>query len=326
MHWLSRLNAAPFVGDGAEVYHWNYAAHLDDNAPHRHTFFEVCLVGAHGHGLFLVEAEEMAIGSGDLFIARPGVVHRIRNRGAQGMELFWVSFSWSDNASATFKAASESDNENAPLHLLRALAQSNVVIARDDGLLAELWHALRAVASGPQHAGKNTQLVALQRAVLMQIAALGAGTIAPDAPLPAPAPHRLARLGARYMHDNLARKLSIAEIAAHLHLSPRHFGRLFAEFAAVSPATYIETARLDRARHLLRHSDQPIKAIAASVGLPDVHHFTRVFSKRCGISPAAYRAGSKRAGSEGASSEGASSEGASSESDVRIIHKEGALV
>ena len=302
MDWLTRLNAvlaAP--ADGVEVYNWNYAAHLGDNIAHRHTFFEICLVGAWGRGLFTVAGEAISIGPGDLFIARPGVVHRIQNQASPEMELFWVAFDW--------RAPSESAkarNSNSPTDLYRALADSPVTIARDDGLILGLWQNLRLLAEGPEHAGKDAQLASLERALLLQIAARGAGGAAPSAPMPAPTPHRLARLGARYIHDNLARRLTVAEVAAHLHLSPRHFGRLFAEFAGVAPATYIETARMDRARHLLRVSDAPIKAVAIAVGYPDVHHFTRAFSRNCGIAPAAFR------GSE--------------MPDGRIIQKEGALV
>ena len=304
MDWISRVNAAPPLhSDGAEVYHWAYEEHLADNIAHRHTFFEICLVGAHGNGIFAVEGAEFPIQSGDLFIARPGVVHRIQNRSEPGMELFWVAFDWSESR---INAASESDKASPTRGLLRALAHSPIVVARDDGLITALWRALRAVAGGAQHAGKDAQLSALQRALLLQIAATGAGQGAPDSPLPVPAPHHLARLGARYIQDNLARKLSVTEIAAHLHLSPRHFQRVFAEFTGVSPSVYLETARIDRARHLMHSTSEPIKSIAVAVGLPDVHHFTRVFSKNCGVSPAVYRRSKK--------------------DDVRILHKEGALV
>ena len=281
MDWLTRLNAAPRApGEGIEIYGWNYAAHLADNVAHRHTYFEVCLVGAWGAGVFTVEGEPLALAPGDLFIARPGVVHRIQNRGAPAMELFWVTFGWQE-------ASESAKTEQTDLY--RAFARASVLVARDDGLILGLWQTLRVVAEGAEHAGKNAQLSSLTRALLLQIAARGAGDAAPATEMPAPTPHRLARLGARYIHDNLARKLEVAEVAAHLHLSPRQFQRLFARFAGVAPSTYIETARLDRARHLLRASDQPIKAIALEVGYPNVHHFTRVFSKNCGTSPAAFR-------------------------------------
>ena len=297
MDWLLRLNAASHQpSEGVEIYRWSYAAHLPDNVAHRHTFFEVCLVGGWGGGIFTVEDEPLPIAPGDLFIARPGVVHRIQNHAAPEMELFWVSFNWSET--------SEFANTSATA-LFRALANSPVLVARDDGLILALWQGLRAVAGSAEHAGKNAQLGHLQNALLLQIAAGGAGEDAPAPIVPALSPHRLARLGARYIHDNLARSLSVAEVAAHLHLSPRQFQRVFAEFAGTSPSAYIETARLDRARHLLLTTAQPIKAIALKVGYPDVHHFTRVFSKGCGIAPAAFR---------------------KSAPDVRIIQTKGALV
>ena len=287
MNWISRLNAAPRLEcDGARIYNWSYEAHLLDNALHRHAHFEICLVGAYGRGVFAIEGQELPIESGDLFIARPGVVHQIRNSGDALMELFWVSFDWS----AVLEPPASSSIERSPAYeLLRALANSPVTVARDDGLIFNLWKALRDVAAGEQHAGKDAQLAALQWALLLQIAAVGAGNRAPAAPIPKSDAHHLARLAARYIHDNLARKLSVAEIAAHLHLSPRHFGRLFAQFAGVSPSVYLQTARMERARHLLRATSEPIKSIAGAVGLPDVHHFTRVFGKCCGVSPAAYR-------------------------------------
>ena len=309
MDWLSRLNAVPGApGDGVEFYSWNYAAHLSDNLAHRHTFFEICLVGAWGSGIFTVENRDYELAPGDLFIARPGVVHQIRNRQKPLMELFWVSLNWR-GASEFAKTAGEAARDEiaqAEAAMLGALADSPVLVARDDGLIGQLWQILRAVAEGAEHAGKDAQLAGLQRALILQIAALGAGGSAPLPSPRVPEPHRLARLGARYIHDNLARKLSVAEVAAHLHLSPRQFQRLFLEFAGTSPAAYIEAARMDRARHLLRASDAPIKAVAQTVGYPDVHHFTRAFGRTCGVSPAAYR--NHRA------------------PDVAIVHKDGALV
>ena len=60
MDWIERLNRAParlplalgMERAAAEVLHWAYQPHLNDNQPHRHTYFEVCLVGAYGAGRF----------------------------------------------------------------------------------------------------------------------------------------------------------------------------------------------------------------------------------------------------------------------------------
>ncbi len=309
MDWLERLNQEPgrvALGAGrAELLQWAYEAYLPDNVPHRHTFFEVCQVGAWGTGLFIAHGREHALRPGDIFIARPGVEHQICNTGPENMELFWVSFQW--------VGAGEGERETARGEtdaLLRRFAEGDTLVAPDaDSRLALLWQTLRAIAGGPRLPGHDAQLHALITALLLAIAQ--AGTDAPGSPLPDLAPGdasaMIARVAVRYVHDNLYRPLSVSEVAAHCHVSPRHLGRLFAQFAGTSPADYIARARLDRACGLLLHSETAIKEIARLVGFGDVHYFTRQFTRYTGSPPGLYRR------EQGAS-------------HVRIIQKPGALV
>ena len=102
MDWTERLNRGPGLiplGQGmVELLHWAHQEHLPDNKPHRHTFFEVCQVGAHGAGLFLVAGREHRLTPGMVFIARPGIVHQIVNTETPNMELSWVCFQWTPGA------------------------------------------------------------------------------------------------------------------------------------------------------------------------------------------------------------------------------------
>ena len=93
----------------------------------------------------------------------------------------------------------------------------------------------------------------------------------------------------RFIHDNLGHPLPLGEIAAQVHLSPRHLSRLLTRYTGQPPARYITRARLDRARGLLLRSALPIKEVAAAVGYPDVHHFTRAFAAYFGCPPGALR-------------------------------------
>lgn len=288
MDWIQRLNRGPgriaLGGTIAEVLRWAYSPHLADNVPHRHTFFEICQVGAYGRGHFLVEQRPFEVKPGDVFIARPGVVHQIVNRERPQMELFWVSFTWTPGTDE------ERGEEDA---LLRAFAQGSVLVAGDDHAhVRALWNALRAIAQTSPSPGYAAQIAGLTAALLLAIAQTGAGPHKGEGVEPA-GPETgasLARLAVRYVQDNLHRPLGVAEVAAHLHLSPRHLSRLFVRFTGTSPAAYVEHARMDRACALLRHGDTPIKEIAANVGYNTVHHFTRVFSRRFGCPPGAFRA------------------------------------
>ncbi|PQV65291.1 AraC family transcriptional regulator, L-rhamnose operon transcriptional activator RhaR [Abditibacterium utsteinense] len=300
MNWLERLNAqTDALLANAHVLHWAYAAHLEDNVPHRHTYFEVCLVGRNGAGIWTVEDQKTPLAPGALFIARPGVLHRIQNSAQPNMELFWLAFD------VSFDEPKSTKNQEI-CALWRAFTLSNCTLSRDDGSLVTLWLALQKMAEGEEIAGKSAQIAALGSAILLLIAQHGAGNLLPLSTAPQSDAHATARLAARYLQDNLGRKIRLEEVAAHVHLSPRHLHRLFAEFAGVSPAIYLETARLDRARHFLRASDKPIKEIATLVGFDDVHYFTRLFSKRIGAAPAQFRHSTKN--------------------DVSIIQKSGALV
>jgi AraC-like DNA-binding protein/quercetin dioxygenase-like cupin family protein len=290
MDWIKRLNQGPrlvALGEAmAEVLHWSYAPHLPDNVPHRHTYFEICQVGTYGSGHFIVENRPYNIWPGDLFIARPGVVHQIVNTAQPNMELFWVSFTWTPKADVP---KGEVDT------LLHMFAKSPVLVVPDERVAA-LWQALRTIARESLRPGSETQITALVGLLLLTIAQAGAGPAVPLVAKPAKfeAGAAKAQLAMRYVHDNLDRHLPIPEVAAQVHLSRRHLSRLFTQFVGTSPAAYIERVRLERACTLLRQTNIPIKGIAAAVGYENVHHFTRAFSRRFGCPPGAFRQANTR--------------------------------
>ena len=73
-------------------------------------------------------------------------------------------------------------------------------------------------------------------------------------------------------------------------MSPRHFAREFASECGITPARYVETVRLERARQLLESTDASIDAVARRVGLSGDAVLHRLFRRRLGTTPAAYRA------------------------------------
>ena len=58
----------------------------------------------------------------------------------------------------------------------------------------------------------------------------------------------------RYLDARHRSQPSLAEVAAHVHLSPSHFDRLFARWAGVSPKKYLQHLTREHARALLRNS------------------------------------------------------------------------
>ena len=65
----------------------------------------------------------------------------------------------------------------------------------------------------------------------------------------------------QYVLANLTCDLGVQALAQIANMSPRNFSRVFSREAKVSPAEFVELARLDAARRLLEHDRNPLKTI-----------------------------------------------------------------
>jgi AraC-like DNA-binding protein len=83
--------------------------------------------------------------------------------------------------------------------------------------------------------------------------------------------------------------LTIEELAKLCNLSLSSFKREFKKVFDDSPANYILSAKIKKAKELLAISDLPINEIAYETGFNDPLYFTRQFKKKVGNSPSVYR-------------------------------------
>ncbi len=104
---------------------------------------------------------------------------------------------------------------------------------------------------------------------------------------------RRLRRAIEFMHDNCARELSLAEIAAAAYLSEFHFARLFKKITGAPPHAYLAALRIERARKLLAETDLAITEVGARVGYNSQSHFTKIFREATGFTPHAFRAATK---------------------------------
>ena len=92
----------------------------------------------------------------------------------------------------------------------------------------------------------------------------------------------------RWALANLAADLDTQVLAERAGLSARHFVRLFQAEIGLTPATWVEMARVETARQLLESGDPPKKA-AGDAGFRDIDTFRRAFVRQLGVTPAEYR-------------------------------------
>jgi AraC-like DNA-binding protein/DNA-binding response OmpR family regulator len=92
-----------------------------------------------------------------------------------------------------------------------------------------------------------------------------------------------------YLHQNYARPLARWEIAEAVGVSEDYLSRVFNRELGLSPWDYLNRYRIQRAKDLLRRTNDSIRSIAQQVGFKDQAYFSRVFRKQTGTSPNEFR-------------------------------------
>ncbi len=108
-----------------------------------------------------------------------------------------------------------------------------------------------------------------------------------------PADERIANV-VEHMKQYLAEEMTIESLSHIAALSPSRFAHLFRERMGVTPMNFLESRRMEQARHLLLTTDSPIQQIGFDIGFPNQQHFSTRFRKLTGQSPSAFRRAPRR--------------------------------
>lgn len=92
-----------------------------------------------------------------------------------------------------------------------------------------------------------------------------------------------------FIIENPREALTVPQLAQVAHMSERTFARRFTQKAAMTPALFVERARLDEARRRLNESDLPLEKIAHEAGFGVSERMRRAFIRHLGVTPHRYR-------------------------------------
>ncbi len=112
--------------------------------------------------------------------------------------------------------------------------------------------------------------------------------IAVEAQQHALAPWQVKRLTS-FVTINVASAIRNADLAAAVGLSQSHLLKAFKQSFGVTPQAYVAQRRVEHAKHLMVSTEQPLAQIALACGLADQAHFSTLFRRVTGVTPARWR-------------------------------------
>jgi AraC family transcriptional regulator len=89
--------------------------------------------------------------------------------------------------------------------------------------------------------------------------------------------------------QHFAKRLPLATVAALVGVHPVHLARSFRRFHHTTFMSHVRHVRVEFARRQLASTATPLSEIAAAAGFCDQSHFSRLFKRHTGLTPAEYR-------------------------------------
>lgn len=96
----------------------------------------------------------------------------------------------------------------------------------------------------------------------------------------------------RFINEHYTEEdLSLNCVARHINSSPNYLSAVFSQEKGCTLTEYVTGKRMEKAKELLRNTNQRSGEIAFAVGYRDAHYFSFIFKKTQGCTPRDYRAG-----------------------------------
>ena len=100
--------------------------------------------------------------------------------------------------------------------------------------------------------------------------------------------NEIIRRAQQLISTHIREKLSVPAVAKMVDISPSYLTALFHKNLQISPGEYIRRIKLQESKHMIREADMNITEIAAALQYSTVHHFSRQFKDKFGITPTEY--------------------------------------
>ena len=100
--------------------------------------------------------------------------------------------------------------------------------------------------------------------------------------------NEIIRKAQQYISTHIREKLSVPLVARQVDVSPSYLTALFHKNLQISPGEYIRRIKLQESKQMIRENNLNFTEIAAALQYSTVHHFSRQFKEKFGITPTEY--------------------------------------
>ncbi len=100
--------------------------------------------------------------------------------------------------------------------------------------------------------------------------------------------NEIIRKAQQYISTHIREKLSVPTVARMVDVSPSYLTALFHKNLQISPGEYIRRIKLQESKIMIRDDNLNFTEIAAALQYSTVHHFSRQFKEKFGITPTEY--------------------------------------
>jgi two-component system, response regulator YesN len=93
----------------------------------------------------------------------------------------------------------------------------------------------------------------------------------------------------KYVQTHIGEKITLTEVAAHLHLNSSYFSRMYKKETGEGFVEYVTRLKMEKAIELLNHSIKSVEQIAYELGFESKSYFLKTFKRFYGLSPKSYK-------------------------------------
>lgn len=268
--------------------------HDSDRIPHFHDFVELVYVEK-GEAIHEFEGERYTIGPGDVFIINMGEVHTYRIRNSKTLDIINCLFTPAlihESLLHELQLMKAMDflyvlpflNDRERFHhRLRLTGHESATVQH---LMESMIEELKETSVGYRTLIKMKLveiLVLLSRYYKKQLNETVAENIADMGD------DMRARRISGYLERHSYQAIDVESIARLFHISSRQLNRILKNETGLSVMETMHRNRMERAKQLLRETDETIIRIAALVGYESPSFFNRLFVRQVGCPPSVYR-------------------------------------